>query len=183
MLKRGGKHVRIARDVEADRGNIQDMLFRFDNFYVNIQSQSGELNEEGGVMGYLHRLNSTLTWHNEAAAYMSMMKILRDQMVEELDLISDMADGCGKVRARYSEKYGESPLKDPKAKKMVAGYMKKGNLSQDTINQSFVTGLTPVMAKAKYRIQIEKLKRENPAVKDTVDEIFEDLGELGTLFE
>jgi hypothetical protein len=107
-LVRGAKGIRMPKATMFDENEIRTTLVKFDEKFVSLQSQNGEYNDQGGVMGVLNRINSTVTWHNEVGAYMNIMKILREGMIDETDILADSVVGCEKVRSRYREMYAST---------------------------------------------------------------------------
>lgn len=160
-LKRGGAGlVRIAQASETDEANIRDTLIAFDQAFLSVRSQSGEFNNVGGVMGYINRANSTLTWHNEVAAYLSVMNILRDMYQDELDLLKDSVGGCEKVRARYNQRYGS--LRDESFKSIVETYIGGGSVQQDDTMLAFADAGKVILTRIQYMRKHQLFLAEHP---------------------
>jgi hypothetical protein len=172
-MGKDGERMRITQKAEWSEANIRSTLTRFDQLFLSLQSQSGEFNKEGGVMKYLHRVNSALTWHNEVRAYMSIMLLLRENMLDELDLAAGGLAGCEKVRSRYYARYVS--LKDPLFMKTVSsfldGIMVSG--SGDDLTNSFRDLGIVLKGKGEYMKEVRKFMKQHPGA-DMVTKALDD---------
>lgn len=152
---------------ERDEQNIRKMISRFDEVFVSVSSQAGEYNNVGGIMGYMNRANSLLTWHNEIAAYLSIMKILRENMVDELDLAESAGapEGCEKVRARYYARYG-SIVKDTAFNQKVSAHLDGMNSSgsADRLQNAFKVAGVVIHKKGAFFQNLQKFLKAHPNV-------------------
>lgn len=116
-------------------------------------------------MGFLHRANSTFTWHNEVYAYMNVMKILRENMIDELDLLSNGTAGCDKVRERYYAQHVS--LKDPRFQDVVMDHY-EGRLFSggggDSTLEAFSKAGNVILTKGHYSRELRKMQREHPSI-------------------
>lgn len=171
-LKRGvsESQFRLVDKTEFDQVAIRDTLKRFDQLFVSIESQAGNRNATAGLKGMLHRVNSTVTWHNEVEAYLGIMGILRENMVDELDII----DGnCENVRQRYYARYVtfKDTAFDQVLNRYLLGIAPGANL--DPTTSAFVEAGTVIKSKGSYYKKYLKLQKEHPAL--LLDEDRDDL--------
>lgn len=170
-LTRGvADRIRLADKTEYNSNNIQTTLNRLDEVFVSLQSQNGEFNNEGGIMGFLNKVNSTFTWHNEVRAWMNAMRVLRQNMKDELLLLGS-ASGCEQVKKNYIAMYGE--YKSDAAKNLINKYYGLSFASaQDGMRKALSNGGSVIMGKIRISQQIQKMKKEHP---DLVDDVFSEL--------
>ena len=165
---------RFAQATEWDEGNIYSILQRFDEFFLSVRSQAGEFNEAGGLMGFVNRVNSTLTWHNEAKAALSMMRLLRENMTDELDIARNLVLGCNKVKERYKQKYGS--FRD----EFYNGYIKpilRGTVigtSGDPTMLAFQEAGPVIFGKVRAKTDYDMFLAEHPGA-DELDALLDDL--------
>lgn len=160
--------IRLAEKAEFDSAVIRKVMPKFDELFASLQSQSGELNGQGGVMGFLHKVNSTLSWQNEVYAYYSIMKIIRDMYLDEADIADGAMEGCEKVRERYYSKY--VTLKDEKFNKDVQMYLLASS-SANPIVQAFNMAGSVIIPKGKFQLEYRKLVKQNPSVSPLMDAV------------
>lgn len=164
-LTRGvtSSQMRIVQKAERNEDAIRQTLSRFDQLFTSVSSQVGEYDNVGGVMGFLNRVNSTFTWHNEVQAYMNVMHILRDNMVDELDLASNAITGCEKVRERYYAKYGS--LKDEQFLQIASSMLEGLNFGgdADSLTRAFSSAGAIITAKGRYFRDLQRFIKEHPS--------------------
>jgi hypothetical protein len=152
--------IRLVPTAEFDTDSMRKTMMRFDESFLSLQSQGGELDGMGGFVGFLNRVNSTLAWHNEVAAYLSVMKIVRDMYMDELDVASDPISGCEKVRARYNQTFGS--FLEENFQRTATMYL-AGTSSTDSVMQDFnVAGTQVIIPKGKYLIEYRALLKKHP---------------------
>ncbi len=172
-LKRGGSSVRLVQTATFEEDEIRATLTRFDQYFVSVESQSGAYNDIGGIGGMIHRVNSTFTWHNEVYAYLSMMKILRDMYVDELDLQTNSVMGCEKVRERYYSMYG-SIRNDAKTKAQVDELILGANSGMTNMQVAFSSLGELLIGKIAYAKKAREFLKSHPAASAIGQAIEED---------
>ncbi len=162
-LKRGARsQVTIIQKAEFDEQAIRQTLSRFDEIFVSLQSQSGQFNDVGGIMGYVNRVNSTLTWHNEVEAYLNIMVMLKEAFADELDLITNPIGGCEKVRERYYARY--KTLLDVSFKQLAYAYFGGSVPSADNTMIAFKDAGQVLLSKGLFQKQYRQMLVEHPGV-------------------
>ncbi len=159
-LVRGARQkVRIVQKAEFDEVAIRATLNRLDELFRSLQSQNGEFNDVGGVMGYINKINSTLTWKNEVEAYLGILTFLREDYRDELDLITDPIGRCDRVRQRYYARY--KTFRDGFAARADA-YFVTGGSSTDPTMQAFAVAGKVILTKGQYLKEYRKLLSDHP---------------------
>lgn len=166
--------IRLVEAAEFDGKNIKATLTRMDLWLESLKSQAGEKDETEGVMGYIHRANSTFTWHNEVAAYLSILKILRDMYVDERDLSDSPWLNCAKVRARYNARYGS--FKEQSFMNEFEMWMTMGAASPDPGRRAFSIAGGVILTKGSFAKQHFDYLRNNPSASVLGKSILDDPG-------
>lgn len=163
--------IRLVEKAEFDSAAIKATLTRFDEWFTSLQSQNGDFDNVGGIMGYVHKLNSTFAWHNEVAAYITIAKILRDMYVDERDIADSPVEGCEKVRARYYARYVS--FKDPVFLAEANRFL-QGTVSADPAMQAFNAAGKIIITKGAYQKEYFKMIKQNPTASLLGKSIMED---------
>ena len=165
------KNVTNAQKSEVHTDNIRATMKDFDLYFTSAKSQGGQFNHAGGIMGFINKVNSTFTWHNEVQAYLNVMKILRDGMLDEISL-NDEINGCEVVRSRYEMRYGKGSLRDrgylTNYKKHLEGTM----ITQDDLMLAFKEAGKVILTKGLFMGKVRKFQKEHPGLS-LVDQAFD----------
>jgi hypothetical protein len=157
------KVFQLRQGVVRELGQLREMKRRMERIFVSLQSQNGEFNSQGGVMSYVHRANSTFTWHNQVAANFAIMKILFEMINDEIDVISPDPEGCSKVRARYNARHGS--FNDASFGNVVDRYLggEWPGGAPDDITKSFASAGQAILARGEIAKEVRMYKRDHPA--------------------
>jgi len=146
---------------ETNEDAIRTNLFRLEQTLASAQSQSGMFNDVGGVSGFIHTLNSTFAWHNEVAAYLSVITMLRDAFNDEVDMINDNVLGCNKVRARYIARY--KTYLDEDFQNSLERIISGSAMTMDATNEVISAAGMIISTKGEFVLDYQTFLREHPA--------------------
>jgi hypothetical protein len=178
-LIRGGS-IRMVPTAEFDPDNIRETLTRLDAEVLSLKLQNGDFNDKGGFVGFVNRVNSTLTWHNEVGAYLSVINIIRDILVDEIALASNPLAGCEEVRASYFKRFGS--MKDEAGKKWAQTYVDPllTRMNFATSGNEWVTAFGDagqiVLTKGKYIRDLQLFQQKHPDASATTKGLDDDSG-------
>lgn len=175
-LRRGvpSKKFRSAAAREVNEVAIRSTLKKMDQIVVSIASQAGENNDVSGWLKWVHRANSVFTWQNEVSAFMSIIYIIRDQYVDELDLLADSVVGCERVRERYYARYVS--MKDQAFRDIYKGYTEPLVLPEDALLKAYATAGKTINAKGVAMGNAREFLKAHPSMSlvEEAERLFDD---------